>query len=55
MRLRQQLDVVALRLTKVDEGDVLLLWLSVPSEVGEMVDEGDDFDDDLDLDSDVPF
>lgn len=55
MRLRQQLDVVALRLTKIDEGELLLLWLSVPAEVGEMVDEGDDFDDDFDIDADVPF
>ncbi len=55
MRLRQQLDVVALRLMKIEEGDLLLLWLSVPTEVGEMVDEGEDFDDDFDPDSDVPF
>jgi len=55
LRLRQQLDVVALRLTQVDEGELLLLWLSVPAEEGEMVDEGDELDDDFDPDSDVPF
>lgn len=55
LRMRQQLDVIALRLTKVDEGDVLLLWVTVPSELGEEIEEGDEADDDFDLDSDVPF
>lgn len=54
LRLRQQLDVVALRLTRVEEGELLLLWLSVPAAEGEMVDEGDE-DDDLDAESDLPF
>lgn len=54
LRLRQQLDVVALRLTHVDEGDLLLLWLSVPSDEIALDDEDDDSDD-FDPDSDVPF
>ncbi len=49
MRLRQQVDVVALRLSEVDEGVVLNLWLHNPLIEQELV-EGDDDDNDwLDL------
>ncbi|HNS39328.1 MAG: hypothetical protein LC131_10920 [Anaerolineae bacterium] len=51
LRLRQQVDVVALRLTEVDEGELLLLWVSLP---GQMEDVGEDESDD-DFDSDIPF
>ena len=30
LRLRQQVDVVALRLTQIDEGELLLLWVTMP-------------------------
>lgn len=40
LRLRQQLDVVALRLTKIDEGQLLLLWVAFPNE--DVLDEEDD-------------
>jgi hypothetical protein len=44
MRMRHQADVVAMRLTEVDEGKMLLLWVSLDYEVEfEEVDE-DDFD-----------
>ncbi len=52
LRLRQQVDVVALRLTKIDEGDLLLLWVTLPWEM-EDVEEGDESDDEID--SDIPF
>ena len=49
MRLRQQIDVVAMRLTEIDEGTVLNLWVHNPlTEQGQI--EGDDDDSDwLDL------
>lgn len=54
LRLRQQVDVVALRLTQVDEGELLLLWVDMPVEETEEASEGED--DDFDgLDSDIPF
>lgn len=46
MRLRRQADVVALRLTEVDEGELLYIWVNLP------VEEDDDDDDDLDPDDD---
>ncbi|HMT19883.1 MAG TPA: hypothetical protein PKE20_01335 [Promineifilum sp.] len=52
LRLRQQVDVVALRLTQIDEGELLLLWVTTPWEM-EDVEEGDDIDDDID--ADIPF
>ena len=56
LRLRQQLDVVALRLTRIEEGELLLLWVSLPWEDGDGVEEGDEADDDdFDFGSDVPF
>lgn len=54
LRLRQQIDVVALRLTKIDEGELLLLWVDLPMEETEEAGEGED--DDFDgPDSDIPF
>ena len=48
LRMRQQADVVAMRLTEVDEGKVLLLWVSLDYEIEfEEVDD-DDFDDEED-------
>jgi hypothetical protein len=44
MRLRQQADVVAMRLETVDEGPMLSLWVSLDYDVEEIDDE--DFDDD---------
>ena len=44
MRLRQQVDVVALRLMEVDEGELLRLWVSLPIEYDEDTDEEDDDD-----------
>lgn len=45
MRLRQELDVVALRLQEVDEGTVLQVW--VRQELGDLEQEmGADFDED---------
>ena len=54
MRLRQQLDVVALRLTKIDEAELLLLWVTMPWEMHD-VEEVDDADDIDDMDPDIPF
>ena len=46
-RLRQQVDVVALRLSKVEEGELLSLWVALPFEPDEeemgLDDEDDDF------------
>ena len=47
MRMRQQVDVVALRLQELDEGPLLQLWVSLPLELTEEeeeeeFDEGDD-------------
>lgn len=54
IRMRQQVDVVAMRLDEVDEGQVLLLWVALPYElvgVEDMDDDDfDDFDDDFDDD-----
>ena len=58
MRMRQQVDVVSLRLTEVDEGPVLILWISVPATYLDSLIE-DDLDDDDDLgdldDGSLPF
>lgn len=49
MRMRQQADVVAMRLTEVDEGKMLLLWVSLDYEVEiEEVDDDDMDDEDYD-------
>lgn len=47
MRMRQQVDVVALRLTNIEEGQLLYIWVTLPFEV-----EADDDDDELDEDDD---
>jgi hypothetical protein len=49
MRMRQQADVVAMQLTEVDEGKMLLLYVSLDYEVAfEEVDDDDDFEDEDD-------
>jgi len=45
IRMRRQVDVVAMRLDEVDEGQVLLLWISLPIEMM-LAAEEDDFDGD---------
>ncbi len=45
--MRQQVDVVALRLTSVDEGQLLNIWVNLPYD-GDMEDE-DEFEDDDDF------
>ncbi len=52
LRLRQQVDVIALRLTEIDEGELLLLWVNLPWQPEE-AEEEDGSDDDFD--SDIPF
>jgi len=43
LRLRQQVDVVAMRLQEKEEGMMLLLWVSLPPELEEeALDEDDD-------------
>lgn len=54
LRLRQQVDVVALRLTSIDEGQLLLLWVTTPWDM-EDVEEGDEGDEADDYDPDIPF
>lgn len=50
MRMPQMADVIAMRLTEVDEGPLLQLWLSFPFEYDEDEDEdedeGEEFDED---------
>lgn len=50
LRMRQQVDVVSIRLTEVQDGPVLLLWVALPYSVEE--DEGDDDEDDFDDEDD---
>jgi hypothetical protein len=49
IRMRQQADVVAMRLQESDEGKKLILWVRAPSleeeNAGEDLDEGDELDD----------
>jgi hypothetical protein len=47
LRMRQQVDVVALRLTTVDEGQVLHIWVNLPYDEldGDDEDELEDDDD----------
>jgi hypothetical protein len=52
LRLRQQVDVIALRLSKVEEGELLLLWVMLPWEMRSNTEE--DLDED-DADPDIPF
>lgn len=49
LRMRQQVDVVALRLTNVEEGQLLLLWVALPFEYEEEEEELDDGEDDFDF------
>jgi hypothetical protein len=49
LRMRQQVDVVALRLTTVDEGQVLHIWVNLPYD--ELDGDGDD-EDELEDDDD---
>lgn len=47
LRMRQQVDVVAMRLSEVEEGELLTLWVSLPVDYEIVVEDGfDDFDDD---------
>lgn len=62
MRLRQQLDVVALRLSEVGEGQMLTLWVSVPYSIdfddledGDEEFEEDDEEDEEDEDDDALY
>ncbi len=50
MRMRQQADVVAMRLTEVDEGKMLFLYVSLNYEIAyeEVDDDDDDYEDDDD-------
>lgn len=50
LRMRQQLDVLALRFHERDEGPMLTLWVALPPEFGEEELDFDDEDDD-----DLPF
>ena len=56
IRMRQQVDVVAMRLDEVDEGQMLLLWVALPYELVGVEDfedgDFDDFDDDFDDEDD---
>jgi hypothetical protein len=52
--MRQQLDVVALRLSEVEEGELLTLWVSVPYELL-LDEEDDDFDEEDEDDEDDAF
>ncbi len=45
IRMRQQVDVIAMRQQEVDEGKKLLLWVSLPYEIITFDDDEDDFDD----------
>lgn len=47
LRMRQQVDVVSIKLQNLDEGPMLNLWVSLPmAEISEPYDEEDDFDED---------
>ena len=50
LRMRQQADVIAMRLTEVDEGKMLVLYVSLDYEVEfqEVDDDDNDFDDEED-------
>ena len=48
MRMRQQLDVVSIRLEQLDEGEALMLWVALPLENIEEIEEMDDGDEDDD-------
>jgi hypothetical protein len=46
MRMRQQFDVVGMRLQELDEGPMLMLWVRQPVDQEEYEEEGFDDDDD---------
>ena len=46
LRMRRQVDVVALRLQEIDEGPLLQIWVSLPLELVEEGEEGFDEGDD---------
>lgn len=48
--MRQQLDVVALRLSEVQEGEMLTIWVNVPADFDDLDDEDEDYEDDDDED-----
>lgn len=52
MRMRQELDVVGLRLQEIDEGSVLQVWVYQPLGELEEVEDDDDYDDFDDLGDD---
>ncbi len=49
MRMRQQIDVVSLRLEELEEGPALMLWVALPLDVIEEIEEIDDSDEDDDF------
>jgi hypothetical protein len=49
MRMRQQVDVVSIRLEQLDAGPALMLWVALPLDVIEEMEEMDDNDEDDDL------
>lgn len=55
MRMRQELDVVAVRLDELDEGAVLQVWVRHPLELVEVEDNDDDGEEDNFLDDDDSF
>lgn len=48
MRMRQQVDVVSIRLEQLDEGEALMLWVALPLDEVEEIEEMDDSDEDDD-------
>ena len=48
MRMRQQLDVVSIRLEQLDAGEALMLWVALPLDHIEEIEEIDDADEDDD-------
>jgi len=53
VRMRQQVDVIAMRQQEVEEGKKLLLWVSLPYEI--VAFDGEDDDDDFDDFDDEDF
>jgi len=49
MRMRQQIDVVSLRLEQLEGGPSLMLWVALPLDSIEEIEEMDDNDEDDDL------
>jgi len=48
MRMRQQVDVVSIRLEQMEEGPALMLWVALPLDVIEEMEDMDDNDEDDD-------